>query len=505
MPENLKTKIESLQIHAKGLSLLYVEDEVVLREKTASFFSKIFTDIDFAVDGVDALKKYHKKNYDLIITDILMPNMNGLELITKIRQENQKQEIIIITAYTEFSYLTESIKLGVTGYLIKPLNFLDTLTTIEQSLDKLQAFKDVQRYKSSLEEMVAARTAEVKELQNKQQLNYEYAIRSFIKMMEQRDTYTSGHSERVAEYSKAIAQELGYNKEQCDLIYQAGILHDIGKILTPDSILLKPGALSKEEYALIQNHVTAGYEILSEVPMYQHLADIVYSHHEAFDGSGYPRALQGDEIPIFARIMAIADAFDAMTTNRIYKSRKEISQAIEELQELSGSKYDPTLVPAAIDVFQKVHLNDTLNQNPTSELDEARFAYFFKDALTELYNHEYLDFILQKHKIEKDFLCFNMVYLKKFTLYNKEYGWDGGDAFLHAFAQYLKYEFKDARVFRIFGDDFLILRDEHEPVYIDKINNSELLLSHNLQCELKHLDLRENSITNYKDLLKKID
>lgn len=501
MSENMKTKIESLQVKAKNLSLLYVEDEDELRLKTSSFLSKIFTNIDLAIDGVEGLEKYTHKHYDLVITDILMPNMNGLEFINKIRQQDTNQEIIIITAYTEFSYLTESIKLGVAGYLIKPLNLLDTLNIIEHSLDKIQAFRDVQMYKTKLEAMVEQRTQEVLELQKQQLINYEYAIKSFVKMMEQRDTYTCGHSERVAQYSKDIAQELGYSKEQCNLIYEAGILHDIGKILTPDSILLKPGKLTKEEYILLQNHVTAGYQILTDVPMYKHLADIVYAHHEFYDGTGYPRSLKGEEIPLFARIMTIADAFDAMTTNRIYKSSKTVPQAIEELQELSGTRYDPNLVPSACKVLQSTTPKSSIDQNPKSKIDDEHFAYFFRDPLTKLYNHNYLDLILKDESEKKNFLCFNMLYIRGFTAYNKKHGWDKGDKFLSAFADYLKNEFQDAKIFRVFGDDFLILKNIHQPLDINKINNSELLVKNKLRCDLKHLERKENNITSYKDLL----
>ena len=248
MSNDIKTKVELLQSKAKDLHILYVEDEQNLREKTAAFFGKIFAHIDIAVDGKDGLDMYLNNTYDIVITDILMPRMNGLEFISNIRKHNQKQEIIIISAYTELSYLTESIKLGVTGYLIKPLNFQDTLNMIEQSLDKLQAFREVEMYKTSLEDMVAKRTKEIVELKNLQIVNYEYAVNSFVKMMERRDTYTSGHSERVAKYSRKIAKELGYTEKECDLIYEAGIVHDIGKIMTPDSILLKPGKLTEEEY-----------------------------------------------------------------------------------------------------------------------------------------------------------------------------------------------------------------------------------------------------------------
>ncbi|WP_331774136.1 HD domain-containing phosphohydrolase [Sulfurospirillum sp. 1612] len=500
MKNNITANIKSLIEKAKNLEILYVEDEKDLREKTAAFFRKIFTHIDIAIDGKDGLEKYQSQHYDLIITDILMPKMNGIEFIRNIRKQNEKQEIIIISAYTELSYLMESIRLGVTGYLIKPLNFEDTLKIIEQSLDKLQAFHDVEMYRTKLETIVEQRTKEVVELQRQQTINYQYAVKSFVKMMERRDTYTSGHSERVAQYSKDIAKELGCTKEECQLIYQAGILHDIGKIMTPDSILLKPGKLTKEEYRLIQEHVTTGYEILSEVPMYKNLADIVYSHHENFDGSGYPRSLKGDAIPLLGRIMIIADAFDAMTTSRIYKSRKTVQEALQELQDLSGTRYDPDIIPSAIRALQTINIDESINQTPKSDIDDERFAYFFKDTLTKAYNHDYLDFILQKNKDEQNFLCFNIIYIKNFTLYNQEHGWDAGDLFLKNFAGYLQTAFEDSKIFRIFGDDFLILSKAHLAIDIDELNRSKLLQENHLRCELRHLESQKYHINSYHDL-----
>jgi putative nucleotidyltransferase with HDIG domain len=468
--------------------------------KQLIFLSKIFKDVEVAVDGKDGLDKYLHNNYDLIITDILMPNINGLELISNIRKKNKKQEIIVTSAYTELSYLTESIKLGVTGYIIKPLDFNNVIDVIEQSLDKLLLLRENEMYKTKLEEMVDEKTKKVLQLQDELVVNYEHAIKSLVKMMESRDTYTGGHSERVAQYSKDIADAMGIEKEQCDLIYQAGILHDIGKIITPDSILLKPGKLTEDEYSLIKDHVTAGYEILSEVPMYKELADIVHAHHEHYDGSGYPRSLKGKKIPLLARIMTVADTFDAMTTSRVYKGRKSKVEAIQEMLTLSGSWYDPDIIKIATETLNKVDIIDDTKQEPHSIIDDERFAYFYKDPLTHGYNHLYLDFILRKHKDEKNFLCFNIIYVRNFTSYNKKHGWSEGDLFLSNFATYLQSEFPDSQLFRMFGDNFLLLKNIHQDVDIDKINKSELLKTNNLRCELKHFDLQDGNINSYMDL-----
>jgi len=500
--ESQKVDLENIKKLASKFSVLYIEDEQILCDKISRFLSKIFNQVDTASNGEEGLKKYFKKPYDIVITDILMPKMNGIEFIYKIREQNKDQEIIVLSAYTNASYLTESIELNVTGYIIKPVKFNQMINVLELSIIKLTAFRENEMYKTRLEDMVAERTKTVTQLQNKVIDNYKDVINSLVEMIESRDTYTGGHSERVATYSRDIAKAMGFSQEECDLIYQAGILHDIGKIITPDSILLKPGKLTENEYLLIQNHVHAGYKILSGIPMYKDIADIIYAHHENYDGTGYPRELKGNKIPIFARIMMIADSFDAMTTSRIYKARKTVLQAIEELNKFSNILYDPHVVKIATGVLKSVLINEYINQEPISDIDNERFAYFFKDSLTHLYNHVYLDFILSKN--ENEFVCLNMIFMKNFTSYNKQYGWSEGDIFLNSFAIYLQSEFIDSKIFRIFGDDFVILNNTHEDIDINKINDIDMLKTNNLYCEHKYFDLDKVNISSYKDLVDEV-
>ncbi len=498
--EILKKKVESLKEKGKDFSILYVEDETSLREKATIFLRKIFDHVDAAGDGEEGLAMYLQHHYDIVLTDIIMPKMDGLELIQNIRNYNEKQEIIILSADTSSQIMSECIQFGVTGYLIKPIDFSQVITVLELSIDKLNAFRENEMYKTQLESMVNERTQKVLLLQSQQASNYDHAIHSLVKMIEGRDTYTGGHSERVALYSQKIAEAMGFGAEECALIYQAGILHDIGKIITPDAILLKPGKLTTSEYSLIKNHASAGYEILSEVPMYNNFVEIIYAHHEHYDGSGYPRSLKGEEIPIFARIMSVADAFDAMTTGRIYKSKKTPAEAISELKQLSGIWYDPKVIDIALDILKSINVDDHITQEPRSYLDDERFAYFYKDSLTHLYNHQYLDFILQKNKEDKKLLCLNLINIKNFTSYNRQYGWNKGDMLLSQFSEFLESEFSNFQIFRIFGDDFVLLNNAHQEIDITTINNLPLLKENNLYCKHMHLDLPDPAINTYTDL-----
>ncbi|MDD2830199.1 MAG: HD domain-containing protein [Sulfuricurvum sp.] len=290
-------------------------------------------------------------------------------------------------------------------------------------------------------------------LQKEQINNYEETILAFVDMIEQRDAYTAGHTLRVAKYSRKLATYLKIDEVMIHKIEKAAILHDIGKIATPDTILLKPGRLNALEYELIKNHVTAGYKMLSKVKMYAELAEIMKFHHEHYDGRGYPYGLKGDEIPMEAHIMMVADAFDAMTTNRIYKGRLTVQDAISELNKKSGIQFHPSVVDAANHVLvDEVILQTT--QMPQSDLEKQRFSYFFNDNLTGLYNEGYLQLML--HQIDTQLYVY-IVRLHNITTFNKHMSWNKGNELLLSVANQLKEYFPEAKIFRFEGDDFLIL------------------------------------------------
>jgi len=500
MNNDVKTDILLLKEKSELLSVLYVEDEELLREKVYVFLQKFFKLVDVAIDGKEGLEKYKLNRYDIVITDIQMPNMNGIDLIKQIKSIDDNQEVIVMSAYSDSEYFVESIQLEVTGYIIKPINFNKMLKVLKQSINKLNAFHENEMYKAGLEVMVKERSKTVIDLQSEQLKNYKHAIYSLVKMVEARDTYTGGHSERVAQYSRIIAKKMGFSEDECTLIYEAGILHDIGKIITPDAILLKPGQLSVYEYALIKDHVSAGYKILSEIPMYEKLADIVYGHHEHYDGSGYPRGIKGDDISIMSRIMMVADAFDAMTTSRVYRARKSVAEAIEELESLSGTWYDPNVITHAVSVLSLIDIDKNIKQMPSSIIDDERFAYFYKDPLTSSYNQNYLDFLLNMNSQEKKELYINIFYIRRFSLYNKNNSWSDGDEILKGFSSYLRSEFPDSQVFRIFGDDFVLLGDKKPHIDLVKVNSTPLLKENNLYCDTREFSLINDKIKSYIDL-----
>jgi putative nucleotidyltransferase with HDIG domain len=359
--------------------------------------------------------------------------------------------------------------------------------------------KEVEILNKTLEQKVDQKLESIKEMQIKNIQNYEETILSFVNIIEQRDSYTAGHTLRVAKYSSMIAKAMNLEADEIEKLEKAAILHDIGKVATPDAILLKPGKLSDLEYELIKQHSEAGYNMLKNIEMYKNLAQIIRYHHARYDGKGYPQTKHPKDIPFASHIMAVADAFDAMTSNRIYKPSKSVSEAIEEIKHLSGTQFHPEVVECAVDVFKNVLLVEKTTQKASSELEEKRFAYFFHDALTETFNENYLQTILSDSGRVYEYLY--LVQLRNFTQYNNIHGWEEGDKFLKEFALSLKKLFSDALIIRFHGDDFILLFKEKKYIDSEMIESINIFKNSSVHAEIKYDRLYEK-IYNIHSLLK---
>lgn len=331
--------------------------------------------------------------------------------------------------------------------------------------------------------------------------DYEESIYNLVDIIEKRDSYTAGHTQRVAKYSMLIAKKIGISDDNKNLLYRASMLHDIGKISTPDSILLKPGKLSDLEYKIIKEHVTTSYEILTKVTIYKDIAEIVRHHHEYYDGSGYPQGLKGKDIPVLSQILTVADAFDAMTTDRIYKGRKTVIEAVEEISQLSGRQFNPLIVKSAIYALSKVNTERKTSQLPESDLQQERFSYFYKDNVTHAYNQRYLELLLSKRNQElKKYRYALLISLHNFSQYNAENSWSDGDKKLKDIANKLQTIEKDHLVFRLFGDDFiLLLKSKVYPLQKEQFLSNELKNTC-LNFSTCYIDLNEKTLINLDEL-----
>lgn len=492
------TELKELKKLGENISILYVEDDINIQQNLKTYLEKFFSKVDTASNGIEGLEIYNESFHDIVITDINMPKMDGFEMSVKIKELNEDQNILVVSAYSDVDNFTKFIKLGIDGYIIKPIDYEQLNSSLFKVVYKINQFKQNKLYKENLEYMVEKKTKEVLELEHEKTDNYKKTLYALVKMIEDRDTYTGGHSIRVANYARLIAKQMDFENSECENIHKAGILHDIGKVAIPDNILLKPGILDNLEYTLIKEHVNKGVKILEKVPMFQELAKFIAAHHERLDGSGYPNGLKGDAISLEAQILAICDTFDAMTTSRIYKARKTIPEALAEISGLTGIHFRKDVVEAANVVLADVEIDTEISQLPKTALEQERFAYFYKDQAIQSYNSTYLDLVLlqNSYKVEHNYLYF--LSIKNLKNYYKQVGWQEGDWYLKSVYEKLSEMFPEKMIFRVFNDDFVILSDEE--LTIDKDKLESFIIRNDLNLEIKAFNITEEKIYNIKKL-----
>jgi putative nucleotidyltransferase with HDIG domain len=330
-------------------------------------------------------------------------------------------------------------------------------------------------------------------------------IRLLAKVVEARDAYTAGHSMRVATYATKIAQVLELNEKEQDTLYRAGMLHDIGKVVTPDAILLKPGKLTREERSVIQKHAKDGAELIATVPRYSQIAKIVKHHHEHYDGSGYPDGLKKDEIPFLSRILCVADAFDAMTSHRAYRARLGAKAATEEIIKCKNRQFDPKIVDAASYLLSNMQINYTPQKfSLTNLVERNRLAYIFKDPLTDTFNAKMLNLCLNSEDICSEYYCCYHFSIQNMHKFNKIFSWERGDEALAEISLQLKTSFPFAHIFRVHGDGFVVLNHEHTSINEKEINKTLQKKYPSLSFLILHYDLHKNKFFTSEELQKKL-
>ncbi|MFT7673568.1 MAG: putative two-component system response regulator [Gammaproteobacteria bacterium] len=334
--------------------ILIAEDEGRIREELVEcLVDEGFECVEASngEEGLDLLRR--DTEITVVLSDILMPGTSGLEMIHAAQPEIGKDrdlEFIILTGHGGSKEAIEALKLGVIDFLEKPIN-LDHLVHVVRRAEELILLKRASRqYEASLEAEVRVKTGEIRILLGSYENAYEEALECLSVAAEYKDPETGNHIRRIGEYAQLIAKELGWSKERQHLMLLAAPLHDLGKIGTPDSVLLKPGKLDSDEVAIMKQHAQNGYEILSSSkhPVMQAAASIARNHHERWDGGGYPRGLKGTEIPIEARITALVDVYDALRSKRPYKpefdQQKTLSIMLDGDGRTDPSHFDPKLI-----------------------------------------------------------------------------------------------------------------------------------------------------------------
>lgn len=327
--------------------VLVVDDEMSIREVLAEGLESFGFSVVQAGSAADAFAIVQRGGIDLVLSDIEMPGENGLALLSRIKNHDSDVDVIMVTGLVDFETAVGTIRQGASDYVSKPFNLDEVRIVIDRTLEKRRLIRENREYQQQLERKVADRTRELEE-------SYESTLEAMITALDFRDNETHGHSRRVVEYAVLVAERMGVGEPGLTWIRRGAILHDVGKIGVSDVILRKPGKLDAAEWDEMKRHPEMGYRMLKQVRFLQPALDIVYCHQERFDGSGYPRGLKGEDIPLGARIFAAVDTFDAMTSDRPYRAALTIREARDEIRRFSGIQFDPVVAEAFLSIDENV-------------------------------------------------------------------------------------------------------------------------------------------------------
>ena len=296
--------------------------------------------------SLEALHMINTQRFDVVLSDVHMPGIDGMELLRLVREEHPKLPMVMVTGEGDIRVGVQAMKEGAYDYLLKPLNFGAALVSVQQVLKRKRMEEELENYRLLLEEMVDQRTLQLRNALARIEQNFEETLQALSTALELRDRGTAGHSRRVMTFAVQIAKVMGCRKQEMHSIAVGALMHDIGKISIPDAILMKTRPLTGEEQEVIRTHVMVGYNLLNRIGFLAHAAELVLTHHENFNGTGYPQGLAGTEIPLAARIFAVAETLDVMTSDRPYHRATSFAAAREEIILQSGKQFDPVVVSA---------------------------------------------------------------------------------------------------------------------------------------------------------------
>jgi len=320
--------------------VLIVDDEISTRKLLVAMLREAGVRCKTAACADEGLNVLETESVDAVLSDLQMPGVSGMQFLAQVRPRYSHLAFLMITGVDDIQVGIEAMKSGADDYLVKPLQIEVVMASLERALEKKRLQQEVENYRRHLEEMVGERTQQLRSALLQIERSYEDTLEALGAAIDLRDSETAGHSRRVAMYSTKIAKELDVAEHELKTIIRGAWLHDIGKLATPDAILLKPGALTQEEWRIMQRHAEIGYDLVKRIPFLAQAAEIILSHHERWDGSGYPRGLKARDIPLGARVFAVADTVDAMTSDRPYRSALSFEETEEEIRRGSGSRYD---------------------------------------------------------------------------------------------------------------------------------------------------------------------
>jgi putative nucleotidyltransferase with HDIG domain len=324
-------------------TLLVVDDETSVREILAEGLGVFGYDAVTAAGASEALDLLGSRSFDLVLSDIDMPGVTGLDLLRRIKERDADLDVIMVTGIIDADTAIAAIRQGASDYVTKPFNLEEVQIVVERTLEKRRLIRENRAYQEHLEVLVAQRTRQLRD-------TYENTLQALVTALDFRDNETQGHSYRVVEYAMRVADVLRLDETELTWVRWGAILHDVGKIGIPDAILLKPGKLTEDEWTVMKRHPEMGYRMLQHIEFLEPALDVVLCHQERWDGTGYPRGLAGEAIPLGARIFAVVDTFDAMTSDRPYRKALTIDAARNEIRSFGGTQFDPSIATAFLSI-----------------------------------------------------------------------------------------------------------------------------------------------------------
>lgn len=330
--------------------ILIVDDEEMIRDLLSSALMQEDYICHQAANVDEAFAMLGEHRVDLVISDIMMPGRSGVELLRDLKQVDPEIAVLMITGLSDMNTAMECIHLGADDYITKPFGISRVILTVRNLIMKRSLAIEKKNYQVSLEFKVMQQTEQLRRTMNDLHTAYESTLTALVKALDAREKEVGSHSERVMNYSTFMAGKIGITGKDLEQLAKGALLHDIGKIGITDNILLKPNRLSPEEWVEMHRHPQIGYDIMSEISFLKGPAEIILTHHERYDGEGYPNRLKGDQIPIGSRIFGLVDTLDAMTSDRPYRQALPFDAVVLEVKKFRGSQFDPEIA----DIFLSI-------------------------------------------------------------------------------------------------------------------------------------------------------
>jgi putative nucleotidyltransferase with HDIG domain len=347
--------------------ILIVDDEASLAATIGATLERAGFSHAVARSSDDALQRFAGgPRFDLVLLDVVLKDRDGLMLLETLKESSPEIPVVMISGLHDIRVAISAMRKGAYDYLLKPIGPEQLLNTVRRALDHYKLDRRDNLHRQGLERLVEARTDMLRRAIADLERSYDITLEALGNALDLKDAETEGHSKRVTAYSIVLARAMNIEAADVKVIARGAFLHDIGKMAIPDAILTKPGILTAEEQAVMREHCIRGYAMLKKIPFLEQAAEIVLSHQEHYDGSGYSRGLKGDEIPIGARIFSVSDTLDAITSDRPYRKAKSFAEARREIERCSGTQFDPAIVA----VFRE--LPDKLWLDLRAEIDQPR-------------------------------------------------------------------------------------------------------------------------------------